>query len=50
MLNRSWGVHAHTKAEGKTVYFPEVPDKGGLRIHLRLSRTLTMEVAAPEYK
>ena len=49
MLNRSLGVHAHTKAEGKTVYCPEVPSMGGLRIHLRLS-TLTVEVAAPEYK
>ena len=41
---------SRTKAEGKTVYCPDVPGTGGLRLHLRLSRTLTMEVAAPEYK
>ena len=51
-LERShrWGVRTRTKAEGKTVYCPEVPGTGGLRLHLRLSRTLTMEVAALEYK
>jgi len=30
MFNRSWGVRAHTKAEGKTVMLSRSPWHGGL--------------------